>query len=756
MFKLKEIDKHKIDILIIVSLFLIGFGVRMIPSESFPGIYGFDSFYHARIVRTLLQTGEIPEKDPLSYWPEHGKYRESYPPFYHYTLAGWYSWVKLLTTGSTGYEENLFVPINNTNSAFYGGLAVVAMYLLGLAVRNRKAGLFSAMLFIGQTTHIFRTMFGFTEEDPAGIFFYALSLAVFAFALRKGKPKYGWIAGVVFGAFLITWRMSIFPAAMIAAFSVIEIIVDAVNKEFDSIERRVEVLLASLPPIIILDRLFETTFTYGLMTIAFLGAAAFVGVLATYLLKYRKETTNKAKMYKIGLAIFIIIGIALFAWKGNVIMNKTYSLVFKAPVESSKLAKTVGEEHGVGITGVLRDVGILVPFYLIGLIWLPIRRWLHRKEHTVDILVWLLTVVTLYLYANKAKMGYIFGVPEMLIVGIVLADAFSLADWIKERSKANTKWLKAGVAIIAIILFGSLLAKGVIVASSYKGGYSPQTGWIKAYDYLTSLPDKDDIVMMTWWDYGHWSAWWGLKTTLDNTNQNASKVMETARIFTDFRGNSTDDILKKHLDELKKWQVTHIGVDRIVITCQKWGALTFLGDNQLIPLEEARKWGLPTKGLVVAANVNGTQQPMVYAGCMTGVYCKPGMDKSGNQVVICPLGKSQLVLTPSQWNGLVNAKWPGYDLTLNIGNGQTTVKAYARPDGYLMFFTNGQGIVPDAPANYMLGYRLFFQDPSIKGLDLVGDFYGKLDDPKYKYVPEEEVVIWKVDYDKLEMNSTEA
>ncbi len=758
LLKLDEVKKHKIDILIIIALFLLGFGVRMIPSESFPGIYGFDSFYHARMVRTLLQTGYIPDKDPLSYWPEHGKYKEMYPPFYHYTLAGCYSWIKLLTSGHTGYDENLFVPVDSSTPAFYGGLAVVAMYLLGLVIRNRKAGLFASLLFLGQSSFLFRTMYGFSEEDPMGIFLYTLSFAAFAWAIKNGKPKHGWIAGLVFGVFLITWRMAILPAAIIATFVLIEMLLNIWRKDYTGLERKIEVLIPSLIPLAILDFSYDTATNYGLISLVFLGSVAGIGILANYWFNHRKNKSpvkifwiNKSDLYKYASIAMVLLGIGLLVVKGQFIYQYTYNLVFKAPTQYAKLSYTIGEEHPATFAGVVRDMGLLTPLFLIGLIWLPIRRWKHRKEHTVELLVWLLAIATFYLYIHKMKMGYVFGTPLSIVVGVVLADVFALADWMKKKSEnLDTRWLKAASMCVALILGFMVLSRAVVTMEQYKTSYSPQTGWIKAYDYLTSLPGHENYVLMTWWDYGHWSAWWGLKTTLDNTNQNSSKVIETARIFTDFRGKTTDEILKKHESELKKWQVTHIGVDRIVITCQKWGALTFLGDNVCIPKDELEKWGINYPE-VLEGPTQGCPPGTVYAACMQGVYCKQGYDQNGNPRIVCPLGKANLVFTPEEWSRMINTKWPGYDLEMDVGGTILKAKVYARPDGYLMFFVDRHGrILPDAPANYMLGYRLFFQDPSITTLDLVGDFYGNLDDPKYRYVPEEEVVFWKVDYNKLE------
>ena len=298
------------------------------------------------------------------------------------------------------------------------------------------------------------------------------------------------------------------------------------------------------------------------------------------------------------------------------------------------------------------------------------------------------------------------------------------------------------------------IEKGIVNMEYYKGAYSPQSGWIAGLDHFASMPDKDKYVFLVWWDYGDWISWRDMKVTLDGVNSNATKVMMTARVLSDFRGNSTDDIIKNHIPELKMWQVNHIGIDRILLTCQKWGAVTFLGDNNCIPKEDLEKWGIKYPSILDGPE-QGCPPGTVYSGCMQAIRCYSGVDMNGNKQVVCPLGgRANLVFTPDEWARMLNTKWPGYPLSANVGNTVLNARVYARPDGRLMFFVDRFGhILPDAPSNYMLAYRLFFQDPNITDADFAGDFSGNLANygytGKYKYVPSEEVVFWKLDWNKL-------
>ncbi len=763
---LDEVKKHKIDIIIILALFLIGFGIRLIPSEAFPGIYGFDPYNHARVVRYILEHGYAVDKDPFAYWPEGRGFYSFTPAFHAYTSAGWYVIYSIITRGVPYFDQQTFNTFYSLVGPIYGALAIISLFLIGLAARDKKAGLMAGLAFIATASTLYRTMFGFSEEDPLGFMIYGLSLAVFIYAMRKGSLKWGWMAGLAFGIFGISWSPAVIPLTMIAVYAAIDMILDIKDKQINELERKTKVLLSMIIPmftLLVFNNSISNTYR-GLLPVVgqllIFGVAAF-GILLTYVFKYRKMKTHQdsvKKLYKYAVFIIVILGLIMVVVEFDKLIGAINWMVTKAPYQRSKLLRTVGEEHPAGFAGVMSALGYFGPFFLLGLVWLPIRYFKERKKYSTDLLIWLLSAVTFYLYINKAKMGYVFDIPAMVLVGITLADILKVPQWFISKSKElkveSVRWMYAlGIIVILVLGFWNI-SKGIVMMEQYKPSYSPQSGWIAGLDHFANMADKDKYVFLVWWDYGDWIAWRYMKVTLDGTNSNSTKVMMTARVLSDFRGNSTDEIIKKHIKELKYWGVTHIGIDRILITCQKWGAVTYLGDNVCIPKEELNKWHVPYSP-ILADPGQGCPPGTIYAGCMQGVYCRQGYDQNGNPEIICPLGKSQLVFTPQQWQQMVSTKWPGYNLELDTGKGIFRARVYARPDGYLMFFVDRYGrILTDAPANYMLGYRLFFQDQNITVADFAGDFWGNLVQryhypSEYRYVPEEEVVFYKLDWNKL-------
>ncbi|MCD6522259.1 MAG: glycosyltransferase family 39 protein [Candidatus Diapherotrites archaeon] len=731
---IQVIKKYKLDVILMLALFLFAFGIRIIPSETFPGIYAFDPFYHARVVRTLLLTGSIPDRDPLSYWPESVPYYSTYPHFYHYSLAGAYELASLVTQGNLNYNESLFVLATCYFTPFIGALTAAAMYLLGKEIRGRKAGLFAGLLLSLQPTHLFRTMYGFAEEDAFGIFWLVFSAFIYLWALRKGKWKHGLIAGFVFALYQLTWRMAVFSSAILSAYIFLQSLIAIYNKNYKELERMTVVYAFSFIPIVLLALPLDPVVTFTHMSLAFMFPTLLFMGLATYWFNYRTKEGNiiprinitQQKAFQIFVGLLLIIAVIGIAWKGPWAYNTAQGLLSSIG-QSSKVMKTVGEEHPKTFPGVINEMNILAPFFLLGLIYLPIRRLIEiKKLENKDLLIFLYAAITFFLYINKAKMGYVFGPPEMLLIGIVLADGINLAK------KVGEKTTHFAFFIAFLILFAQI-PMGVNIMEGYKVNYSVDPGWEAMYTYLKTLPYNP--VLMTWWDYGHWTAWHNIRTTLDNTNQNQTKVIQTAKIFTEFRGNTSQEIEERWLDRVKSWQVTHVAIDRTLLT-NKWGALTFLGDNQCIPTKELKAYGLSFPELQDRYCGYG----YTYAGDIGIAPCYPKTIVSSvgtEKYVECRLFSSGPIrFTEEEWKRIVNTAWPGYDLTVGSDKGTITMKVYGQPDYKLMFFKVGNRIVRDAPVNYMLGLRLFFKDPNLKHYKLV----------RNQYVPNKEVVLYKVDY----------
>lgn len=763
-----SITKNRIEILIMLGLFLFAFGIRTIPSTSpsFKGVYGFDPTFHARMIRYVVIDGQRPNMDPVSYWPESHEIRDQ--PVYHYLSAYAYQAYALATTGSAEYQEPLFFRFVAYLPAIAGGLAAVGMYLLAKQIKNRKAGIMAGVLMAVQTTVLFRSMYGFAEEDALGIALTILTLAAYVWAFNKGGWKRGLLAGTTLMALIMTWSFSPFTVAFIPLFVAVNSIFMIISKHYQELENNLEVFASSLAPILLIPLLafvwqwpMSEAIPEMVKWAGFFIPVVFFLMAVSYYFNYYKDSSKKdeemfkgmpkEKAYQIGLASMIVIGILFFAVQGDTMVNYVNGL-FRAVGQSSKLSKTVGEEHAKTIAGVLGDMNWLLLPFIAAMFYMPLKRLFEWKNPKMMYFVPVLfAAITFYLYAEKGKMGYIFGPAFALIVGIFLADMIGFGGWLIEMKKASKKTgdiVKALAMFFAVTILFTQISIAMNSMDSYKTGYVPQPEWNDMYDYLKDQ-QNENIVVMTWWDYGHWTAWNNIKTTLDNTNANSSKVIETAKIFTDPIANSSAELEKKHLDRITRgWQVTHVAVDRTLLT-NKWGALTFLGDNNCIPNSELKKAGLSFPylskiteqyGLCAGSAKCPSGYDCTFSGQMGIASCRPQQltQDSDEKIILCNMFKERpITFTEQEWAEIVNTPWPGYDLQVE-GMSQP-IKVYGQPDYKIMFYKVGNSIISDCPMNYMLGVRWFFRDPTLK--------YSKLVTSEEYNMPNREVVMHKIDSD---------
>ncbi|MCD4740586.1 glycosyltransferase family 39 protein [archaeon] len=770
------IKNNRLDILFIIGLFLFAFGIRAIPHENpeFKGVYGFDPTWHARMIRFVVEKGYRPTNDPIAYYPDNPPIND--PPLYHYASAYSYQLYSLVATGNSGYQEDLFFEYVAFLPVIAGGIASAGMYFLGKELRNRKAGLFAGLLLAVQPSVLFRSMYGFAEEDAIGIALIIITFAFYIWALKRGTWKHGLIAGLSLLTLILTWTFSPFALAFIALMIFVNAVFLAISKNYDTLEKRTTVLASSIVPVLLIP-LAAIAMNWNMKEaiveivkwLGFFVPLVFALMVVVYYVKYHKNEKNeeietklgkidKRKAYQLTLICLLVIGLVFLAWKGQWMMDYV-GFLLDTTGQVGKLMQTVGEEHGKGLEGVITEMNWMWTFFMIGLAYLPLKRLIKWKDpQNFDMVPFLFGAIPFYLYMQKAKMGYIFGPGETLLVGIVLADIIGVGEWLQDNKKVSrttSDALKAVGILIAIALLFTQIGIGINAVERQKMNYMPQSEWTDMYDYLIKQPGKENFVMMTWWDYGHWSSWNKIKTTLDNTNRNSTKVFQTAKIFTDLRGNSSQEIEEKHLAELQSWGVSHIAIDRILLH-NKWGALTFLADNNCIPNADLKKYGYSFPLL--------TQLSRDSLICRGSIACESGLDcthsgeigiiqcaksttvtEDGNITkVMCPLFQGPpLEFTLEEWEEIKAATWPGYDLTVNIGEYQT-FKVYGQSDDTLMFFyTRIQNrILTDAPINYMLGLRWFFKDPTLRYTKLV-------EAPDYN-VPNREVILYEVKYEGFE------
>jgi asparagine N-glycosylation enzyme membrane subunit Stt3 len=335
------------------------------------------------------------------------------------------------------------------------------------------------------------------------------------------------------------------------------------------------------------------------------------------------------------------------------------------------------------------------------------------------------------MFTGMNKMQYFFTPASMLAVGVLLSDCVGFSGKLG-------KWAKGVALFIIAALLLTQVVGGFAQMEQMKASYPVQSGWFKAMDWLGTTPQE--TALLTWWDYGHWTAFLGNRHAIvDNTNLNGTKVEQVAKIFTEYRANSTEELEKILLPQLETLKVTHVGVDRILLH-SKWGALTFIADRQCLPTKTLRAYGLEFPQLTeISKQTCG--YGYTYSGEIGIANCpkKTVGSELGNETYYsCSFIQGASVeFTEDEWAEIKATPWPGYMLTVGSAEGGSlSMRVYGQPDDTIMFFHASSMLLQDAPINHMYGFRVFFKDPGFTHHELVEN----------EWVPNEEVVVQKVSY----------
>ncbi|MCK4327437.1 MAG: hypothetical protein KAW41_03070 [Candidatus Diapherotrites archaeon] len=732
-------NQHKLEILLLLALMFIAFGLYAIPSQTYPNINEFDPFYHARVARELVKTGFIPDWEYMAYWPEGMPMYPNYPHLWHYTLAVAYWLVALVTTGSFAYNTQLFVKTVSWVMPFVGAFGVASMYLLGKEIRSKKAGLAAAVLFMFESNFMYKTMFAEIEEDAFGISLVVFALFAYVYALKRGGWKNGLFAGLALTALLLTWRGVVYAAFLVCAMVLWQGLKAVINKEWKALEQTTETFGISIIPVAVIGFLLNSVPQDNIYVIGAMSGSALILVLANYWFNYHKHKSEakafgveKKKIY-MGIAALLLLGaFAAGVLEGEFIMKKTLSGLDPGS-QRARLYYTVAEHKTVNFEQAIASLGLVGIFGIAALAYFPLRaamKW--KKVHSYDVLVAVFLITSLIMFMGKNKMHYFFAPAAMLAIGIVMGDLISLC-------KRFGKWPKRLAILLVLGLLFAQTTIGVAQMEQLKTSYPVQDGWFKAMDWLTTTPE--DTAFLTWWDYGHWTAFLGERHAIvDNTNRNTTKVTNVAGVFTEFRANSTEELEEKVLPQLEEFQVTHIGVDRILLY-QKWGALTYIANRQCIPTRTLDAYGLKFPQLAEVSKAT-CGYGYTYSGEIGITKCKKKTVKSDfgdEEYYSCSfIQGTEIQFTEGEWDEIKATPWPGYPLTISApnGGGAMTLRVYGQPDDRIMFFKARNQLLYDAPINYMYGFRIFFKDPGFKHHELVEN----------EWVPNEEVVAYKVNY----------
>jgi dolichyl-diphosphooligosaccharide--protein glycosyltransferase len=529
--KIRGIDRKQAFLLLV--LFLFAFGVRAHLAK-YELLFGFDSYYHARMNSYMIESGSVPSVDSMSWYsgPEGGAPLPGGGQFFWFFNAMMY---KLLTLGAP-YDKELWINIVKILPALYGALISIAMFFFGKELYDRRAGYVMAFFAAVVPAFVYRTMGGFLEEDALGFLWMVLGLVFFAKAIKepefsKEKILYAATSGILFGLMAFTWQMFLLIPLVLAGYLVFA----AINTYAEGGLKRIVPfaglfgvsmgVFAAITTFVDSGVWIERSFNYlyysvpaSMAWLVFGGGIALL-MLVCYLVFLGEK--SKSQSESTGKTIKLIAMLMLF---GTLLLLVT--IIVTAPnmwEASGVLGKSVGEESpGRNYFGEKYNALIALPALALLLIpWMVYRK---KKDH-LSILVFFWIFATFFMAWYKLKFTYTFGLPIAAAAGVIVTELF---HFLRNRTEFEKKsiLLALGFMFLVGVAAGSLFVEDKVPSIE-----QPLPDWKSALNWMREETPQDAKIF-NWWDYGHWISFVGERAVLtDNRNLYLEPLQDVAKFI---------------------------------------------------------------------------------------------------------------------------------------------------------------------------------------------------------------------------------
>ncbi|MEM3412262.1 MAG: STT3 domain-containing protein [archaeon] len=727
--------KYRTDVLLVLALYLIALGIRIAPYQSFPNIYGFDSFWAARQAKYLITgfpdgSSWYPYNDTVTIYPWG---RLSHPNEF-----GWWiteAIVYKIVGGSSTFDYELFGKVASWLTPILGSLSIVGVYFFLRILFGRWAGIAGALFLATSPPNLFYSMFGHAENDALGFSLFFLSLAGFALCIKR-KTWWAWGLSALFFAWqALTWQSYVVACFLVSGVVLVHylanFVISQVRKTKPFYNPQYLFAISSIIPSSITLLLINFRAPAGSflpMTLLPVSGA----LLICSLINGIKKPLQKNYYLFVSIAL-LVLGFSLFGqafFKApfgflGIKLEKQEILDYDIRVgqtiaEQNPISESAAAWKGIEKASFFDVIDFLakVQGFTI-LIWLSlismgialIRSLQGLTEEKFDkewdaFIFAYLAISTLTLIERPITLFFLSGV-------VCVGGAYffgKVFEYLEKSDKKIRKWVYLTCSILILAISFSQFV--IISESSKKSSYDVSPEWFKTFEFLNTVPKGS--VVTSWWDYGHWMNYFNgdrIHTTTDNIQFNPS-IHNTALSFTHtppcsmqiqegYRNivcDATPEALEKaeieSLAVLKPFKTNYILIDKEIVagfTGGKWGALTHIANVQ----------------------VGCIQQLMCYEK-IDEVFCPLGIDRYGNYV--------GLNFTTSEWDELTKAKWPGISLNSKGINS----RAFAKKDSsglnlYLSAVGCGSMFTPhpNPPVLYSFAHRLFFKDQNLKHVKLV-------------------------------------
>jgi len=624
--------EFKKEIFIVLLLFLLAFGIRA-NLMHFEFFFGFDSYYHARIVGEIIQ-GTFQWNETQAYWQMPSIVQTNDTVAFWLVSATIYN----IFTLWSGYDKELWIEFIKVLPALFGALTVVAMYFFTKAVYSRKAAIAAATIAAVVPSYVYRTLAGFFEDDSLGFLWLIIGFGFLAKAVKEPSLErknliYSLLAGLFFGIMAWTWGFFRIVPVLLVLYSLLAVLLFYLTKK-EYIKPFLANIGLTLATFTLLASLRDggkwfTKVTYDI-TVVFgvqqgfdawplLIFAVVVFGFFFFLLKFSSDDQKIKKVSPNALIVSIILFIAVMGLAFSII-DPTGFFNDRFFAEPGVLGATIGEEQK-GATTFFYKYNALMVLPLIALLLIPLKILQRREKEHLSILMFFWIAISLFLAFYKLKYTYLFGLPIAISSGFII---YVFYDFFKKNIKLEAKLI---AIVLSIILLTGIAAGSMFVEKRAPHIDTSQQYWKEALFWMKDNTPKDSKIF-NWWSQGHWITFIGERTAfIDNRNADVIGDQDYA-IFL------TSSSLKESLEIMQKYEPDYVIIERNSLAAGTsflvyayW--TTDLGSNP----EAAKK----SQSFFAVAN---------------------GCDRTSPDVVRCsnlnPVSTEQYLRLPTQWTPLAS------------------------------------------------------------------------------------------------------
>ncbi|MCY0859250.1 MAG: peptide transporter [Sulfolobaceae archaeon] len=521
-----RISKRALEALIVSSLALVSMLIRALSTNWPLSINGFDSwylFYNALLIASA-----------------HGNWY-AVPPDVH----AWFPWGYAIELGDTiglpfivalfslpfysSFGANAVYTVTLFMDIALAGLGVLAAYLAveGLT-KSKIAGYIAAAIIAVSPSLTYKNIIGGLPKTSWGGVFVLFSIYLLDLAIKKDKPIYSIVAGIILFLAEISWGgyTYIDLALIVAAFLII-----LLNKNSETVAKNYSIMaivtafLTSLAPNNIG---FMSGLAHGL-SMLLVGAFLYLDL---YLRKIIPEDLKDSRPLILSGVIGAILVVAIlalgFLGLGAGIPARYFAIINPFFQYSVPIDRTVAEYIPQSITAMIEDFGVAIFLSIMGIYYIL------RKPSFSGL--WLVVLGAASILGTSEQ-PYLFNYTAYMVAALAGVGVYYIISAIGNRTTASKI-----TAILFLAFIGlSLIADGaaaVVASNAPNAIYNSATSyvvnnyaWVSALDWIRTHTPQHSFIL-SWWDYGYWIEVVGNRTVIDENNTlNGTQIRLMAEIF---------------------------------------------------------------------------------------------------------------------------------------------------------------------------------------------------------------------------------